>query len=67
MLAAAALIATWHLLPLRDWMDSFEARVKGMGFSGGILYVAVYVAASLLFVPGSILSLGAGYVFGVAG
>jgi uncharacterized membrane protein YdjX (TVP38/TMEM64 family) len=67
LLAAAALIATWHLLPLRDWMDSFEARVKGMGFSGGILYVAVYVAASLLFVPGSILSLGAGYVFGVAG
>jgi uncharacterized membrane protein YdjX (TVP38/TMEM64 family) len=67
LLLIAALIASWYLLPLRHWMASFEARVRGMGLAGGILYVAVYVVASLLFVPGSILSLGAGYAFGVAG
>jgi uncharacterized membrane protein YdjX (TVP38/TMEM64 family) len=38
-----------------------------MGFLGGVLYVAVYVAAALVFVPGSILTLGAGYLFGIAG
>lgn len=66
-IAVAALIASWYLLPLKDWMDALEAHVKGMGLLGGILYVAVYVVASLLFVPGSILGLGAGYVFGITG
>jgi uncharacterized membrane protein YdjX (TVP38/TMEM64 family) len=67
LVVVAALISSWYVLPLRDWMVSFETRVRGMGLSGGILYVVVYAAASLLFVPGSILGLGAGYVFGVAG
>ena len=65
--AVAALIASWHFLPLKDWLDALETRLKGMGLLGGILYVGVYVAASLLFVPGSVLTLAAGYMFGLAG
>jgi uncharacterized membrane protein YdjX (TVP38/TMEM64 family) len=65
--AVLALIASRHLLPLEDWLHALEARIEGMGALGGVLYFAVYVVASLLFVPGSILSLGAGYLFGIAG
>ncbi len=65
--AVLALIASWHFLPLQDWLKALEDRIDGMGVLGGILYTAVYVVAALLFVPGSILTLGAGYLFGVAG
>jgi uncharacterized membrane protein YdjX (TVP38/TMEM64 family) len=65
--AVLALIASWHLLPLEDWLHALEEQIEGMGVLGGVLYFAVYVAAALLFVPGSILGLGAGYLFGIAG
>jgi uncharacterized membrane protein YdjX (TVP38/TMEM64 family) len=38
-----------------------------MGLLGAMLYGMLFVLAALLFVPGSILTLGAGYLFGVAG
>ena len=65
--ALLALAAAWHFLPLKEWLDLLGQRVSRMGVLGGILYFAVYVVASLLFVPGSILTLAAGYLFGVAG
>ena len=65
--AVLALIAAWHFLPLKDWLEAIEDRIDGMGVLGGVLFVLVYVVAALLFVPGSILTLGAGYLFGIAG
>jgi uncharacterized membrane protein YdjX (TVP38/TMEM64 family) len=44
-----------------------EARLSGMGLLGAMLYCALCVLAFLLLVPGSILTLAAGYLFGVAG
>jgi len=64
-LAAAALLAAWRLLPIEQWMESLQEWVTGRGVAGGVLYGAVYVLGALLFVPGSILTLGAGYVFGL--
>jgi uncharacterized membrane protein YdjX (TVP38/TMEM64 family) len=64
-LGIAALIGAWHLLPLSEWLESFEHRIENMGALGGVLYGLVYLAGSLFFVPGSILTLGAGYVFGL--
>lgn len=66
-IAVLVLLAAWHLVPLQEWLKALDERIEGMGFFGGVLYAAVYVAASLVFVPGSILSLVAGYVFGIAG
>lgn len=63
----AALLAAWRFLPLADWLRSLEGWISGMGVLGGVVYGAVYVAATLLLVPGSVLTLGAAYLFGVAG
>lgn len=41
-----------------DWIGS-------LGPAGPILFIAVYAAAVVLFVPGSILTVGAGALFGV--
>ncbi|MEZ4484928.1 MAG: TVP38/TMEM64 family protein [Syntrophotaleaceae bacterium] len=39
--------------------------VAGLGAWGVVAYVALYVLATVLFLPGSILTLGAGVLFGV--
>lgn len=60
-----ALFVVGRLLPLKDWMTGFREYVSGLGFAGGVLYGLVYVLAALLFVPGVLLTLGAGFAFGL--
>jgi uncharacterized membrane protein YdjX (TVP38/TMEM64 family) len=38
--------------------------VRGAGLAGPVLYAAAYVVATVLLFPGSLISLGAGFVFG---
>ena len=65
---AAALVGTVVLarvLPIARWVTELEQLVRGAGAGGAALYAAVYVIAVLFFVPGSILTLAAGALFGV--
>ncbi len=39
--------------------------VQNQGVAGIVVFIAVYILATVLFIPGSILTLGAGAVFGV--
>ena len=64
-IGVAAIVVAARLLPVQVWLKSFETWVKGMGPAGMVLYGAVYVAAVLLFVPGILLTLGAGFLFGL--
>ena len=66
-IAVAALIAAWHFLPLRTWLDTIETWVDRLGIFGPILYGLIYLAAEILMVPGAILMIGAGYLFGIVG
>ena len=70
MVAVAATLAA--LLALA-WLGDAPARalvllewVQGMGRRGIVLYVLLYMVAAVAFVPGSILVLGAGAVYGLA-
>jgi uncharacterized membrane protein YdjX (TVP38/TMEM64 family) len=49
----------------RDTLASFLEWVQGIGPWGSVLFAAAYVPAAVLLVPGSLLTLGAGFVFGV--
>jgi uncharacterized membrane protein YdjX (TVP38/TMEM64 family) len=51
---------------IRDTLASFLEWVQGIGPWGPVLFAAAYVPAAVLFVPGSLLTLGAGFVFGLA-
>ena len=62
LLACAAALL---FLPWREALAGFLARVRDLGPWGPVLVAVAYVPASLLFVPGSILTLGAGFLFGV--
>ena len=62
ILAAAGFAVRWgaqdRLIPILDWVAS-------LGAWGASLFVLIYVLACVLFLPGTILTLGAGAIFGV--
>ena len=61
--AAALVLALW-LLPVNRWLLALVEAVRGAGAAGVALYVAAYVAACVLLLPGSVLTLGAGFLWG---
>ena len=62
---AVALVATAYAFDAQRYLRQFLDWAQGQGVAGAAVFVAVYIAATVLFVPGSILTLGAGFVFGV--
>ena len=59
-------IVGFRLLPARDWLDRFLDWASGTGYTGMAVFTLLYVIGALLFVPGSILTVGAGAIFGLA-
>jgi uncharacterized membrane protein YdjX (TVP38/TMEM64 family) len=67
LVAAALLIAflvAVRFLPIGDWIESFQAWVKGLGPIGYLVYVLAYVIVCVTFLPASPLTIGAGAIFG---
>jgi uncharacterized membrane protein YdjX (TVP38/TMEM64 family) len=60
-----ALLAIARSLPLDGALQAIGDWVKSLGFWGPIVLAIVYVIATILFVPGTILTLVAGAVFGL--
>jgi uncharacterized membrane protein YdjX (TVP38/TMEM64 family) len=44
----------------------FVQHVEGLGTTGALLFIAGYTVATVAFIPGSLLTLAAGAVFGIA-
>ena len=65
LVLAAALVALFTTFDVRGLLRDALAAVGRLGAWGPALFVAMYVLAAVLFVPGSVLTLGAGAVFGV--
>jgi uncharacterized membrane protein YdjX (TVP38/TMEM64 family) len=63
--AALLLLAALRALDLQSLLAPALARVAALGPWGPALFIVLYVAACVLLVPGSALTLGAGAVFGV--
>ena len=64
-MGVAGLFAVWRLLPLHDWLQAFNVWVGDLGTAGMVIYAAFYVLATVLFVPGSVITIGSGFLFGV--
>lgn len=62
--AIVLLVATMKF-HVQDHLKQTLDGVGQLGAWGGIIFIAIYVVATVLFIPGSVLTLGAGAVFGV--
>ncbi len=64
-LILTALILLGRLLPLQDLAATLEEWISGLGHFGPVIFVALYVLATVLFVPGIVLTVAAGAIFGI--
>jgi uncharacterized membrane protein YdjX (TVP38/TMEM64 family) len=62
---AVVLLAAVRVLPIQELLRAALERVAGLGAAGVAAFVAIYVAACVLMIPGSLLTLGAGAVYGL--
>jgi len=60
-----AVILVARSLPLGTWLASFQTWVEGLGFAGMALYALLYAVVTVLLGPAWLLTLGAGFSFGL--
>lgn len=60
---ALVLLLVW-MLPVRQWTIALAERIRGAGMTGALIFVAVYVVAEVALVPGSLLTMAAGFAYG---
>jgi uncharacterized membrane protein YdjX (TVP38/TMEM64 family) len=60
-----ALFLAMKFLPVQESLRKFNAWVAHMGVAGIFIFIGVYAVATVLLAPGSILTIGAGFAFGL--
>jgi uncharacterized membrane protein YdjX (TVP38/TMEM64 family) len=53
------------MVNLQVLLQNALAWIEGLGTGGAIAFILIYIAATVLFIPGSLLTLGGGAIFGV--
>ena len=67
VLLLAALLIAFRFLPIAAWLTAFQAWVRHLGPIGYVVYALMYAVCVTALVPASLLTLGAGAIFGVVG
>ncbi|MCK5242267.1 TVP38/TMEM64 family protein [bacterium] len=59
------ILAGLTLLPVKDYLFSLLEWTRNLGMWGPLIIILFYILASVIFFPGWILTVGAGFLFGV--
>jgi uncharacterized membrane protein YdjX (TVP38/TMEM64 family) len=62
---ASVVVAAGLFLPVHGWLLAFLDWSRGLGVWGPICLAGLYVLGCVLLLPGSLLTLGAGFAFGL--
>ncbi len=65
-LVVVAAVVALRMLPVNRWLLGFVSWIRDAGTAGMVVFVLAYVLACVLLLPGLILTLGAGFAYGVA-
>ena len=60
-----AFILGFFFLPLRQWFIELEGHVQSLGALGPAVVALAYVLCTVLFIPGSAITIGSGTLFGL--
>ena len=63
--AGVAIVLAVKFLHVQDLLKSALDWIGRLGPWGPVIFIGIYIVAAVLFIPGSVLTLGAGAVFGV--
>lgn len=64
LVIVAILVGVSIFWPVHEWMQALIVWVKASGAWGVGAFALFYILSAILFLPGSILTLGAGFVYG---
>ena len=59
-----ALVVAAFTLPLGKYATDVVTEVRALGAVGVLVYGGIYIAATVALIPGSLLTLGAGFLYG---
>jgi uncharacterized membrane protein YdjX (TVP38/TMEM64 family) len=63
-LVAVLMVGVW-VLPVGDYLGAVLDWTQGLGVWGPVVVAGFYIVACVLFLPGSVLTLGAGFLFNI--
>lgn len=66
LLIVVALLLLVRSLPTAQASSAMKGWISGLGIGGPIVLALIYIVATVLFVPGTILTPAAGAIFGLA-
>lgn len=62
-----AVTLAWFVLPVKDWVQSLNDWVRGLGPSRVVLFALVYIVVVIVLAPAEVMSIAAGLIFGAWG
>src|SRR5215510_8416539 len=65
LVAAAAIVVAAKIFHIQDALKAALDWIGNLGAWGPVIFIGIYIVAAVLFIPGSVLTLGAGALFGV--
>jgi uncharacterized membrane protein YdjX (TVP38/TMEM64 family) len=65
IIIVVALFLAMRFLPIQQWLRNFNDWVSQMGVAGIFIFIGVYAVATVLLASGAILTIGAGFAFGL--
>jgi len=65
LIGIVSLIALGRHFHLGELFGAMLDRIRGLGSLAPVLFILLYILGAILFVPGSILTIGAGVLFGL--
>lgn len=64
-IVVASLIIALKYIPIQELLKAALIWVESLGIWGAIVFIIIYNLATVLFIPGSILTMGGGVIFGI--
>lgn len=60
-----SLVLVTRVLPIERALGTIQSRIDGLGVWGPVILGILYIVATILFIPGSVLTLASGAVYGL--
>src|SRR5258708_6360777 len=65
VLGVIAILSGAHRIGAGPWLSNALDWIRGLGPLAPLAFIVIYIVACVAFLPGSILTIGAGVIFGV--